>query len=127
MGRTAGRSAETQAARVPELRTVHYTFFAPNAGDELSEPGRQGLVRTELDFETPLEPNAARPAQAPLREAADVGEPHAERPRRGAGIGRRRHAVVGSGSRLAAVSLFRWPRLDGRMEQPGAEIAASGR
>lgn len=79
VGRTAGRSAEAQAARVPELRTVHYTFSAPNAGDELSEPGRQGLVRTELDFETPIDPKAAGPAEAPPREAADAGAT-AERP-----------------------------------------------
>jgi hypothetical protein len=71
VGRTAGRSDEAQAARVPELRTVHYTFFAPNAGDELSEPGPQGLVRTELDFETPIEPDAAGLAEALPREAAD--------------------------------------------------------
>ena len=81
VGRTAGRSIETQAARVPELRTVHYTFFAPDPGDELSEPGPQGLVRTEMDFETPIDPNAAGPAEAPPREAADAGAAaSAERP-----------------------------------------------
>jgi type II secretory pathway pseudopilin PulG len=74
VGRAAGRSVETQAARVPELRTVHYTFFEPNAGDELSEPGRQGLVRSELDFETPLDSAATAGLAAespPPNELAD--------------------------------------------------------
>ncbi len=55
VGRTGRRSDEAPAARVPELRTVHYAFFEPSAGDELSKLDQQGLVRTELDFETPLE------------------------------------------------------------------------
>ena len=62
---------------MPELRTVHYTFFEPNAGDELSEPGRQGLVRSELDFETPLDSAATADLTAELPqpdELADRGE-----------------------------------------------------
>jgi len=61
VGRTAGLSAETSAARVPELHTVHYTFsepdtgVEPSAGDDVLAPPRRGLVRSELDFETPLD------------------------------------------------------------------------
>ncbi len=81
VGRTAGRSVEAQAARVPELRTVHYTFFAPDPGDELSEPGPQGLVRTELDFETPIDSAAAGLAEAPPREVPSAASAvSAERP-----------------------------------------------
>lgn len=66
VGRAAGSTQETRTARVPELRTVHYTFQPPASGEEspaaepgtgdaASPPGRTGLVRSELDFETPLE------------------------------------------------------------------------
>ncbi|MCU0872434.1 MAG: prepilin-type N-terminal cleavage/methylation domain-containing protein [Pirellulaceae bacterium] len=77
VGRAAGRSVETQAARVPELRTVHYTFFEPNAGDELSEPGRQGLVRSELDFETPLDSSATEGLAAELPKPDELADPDA--------------------------------------------------
>lgn len=46
---------EPQAARVPELRTVHYSFVAPTIGEDLASMPSSGLVRTELDFETPVE------------------------------------------------------------------------
>lgn len=75
VGRAAGVTEETRTARVPELRTVHYTFLEPSGGEsperELSDSGeaaeldpgggesslasQTGLVRSELDFETPLE------------------------------------------------------------------------
>lgn len=77
VGRTARRSDEAPAARVPELRTVHYAFFEPSAGDELSDLNQQGLVRTELDFETPLEDAAASGSEADgspaSRGPADTG------------------------------------------------------
>jgi prepilin-type N-terminal cleavage/methylation domain-containing protein len=74
VGRAAGRSVEDQAARVPELRTVHYTFFEPNVGDELSEPGRQGLVRSELDFETPLDSAATLDPTAELPQSDELAD-----------------------------------------------------
>jgi prepilin-type N-terminal cleavage/methylation domain-containing protein len=76
VGRAAGATEETRTARVPELRTVHYTFLEPTSSGEtpqreLSDSGeateldpstgesslasQTGLVRSELDFETPLE------------------------------------------------------------------------
>ena len=77
VGRTAGRSDETPAPRVPELRTVHYTFSEPSAGDELSNPDQQGLVRTELDFETPLDGAGSSDGEAAgsagSRRLADTG------------------------------------------------------
>jgi hypothetical protein len=77
VGRAAGELDETKAARVPELRTVHYTFFEPNVGDDPSEPGQQGLVRSELDFETPLDGAATAglaTARSPQpRKSADTG------------------------------------------------------
>jgi len=68
VGRTGGGSEETKTARVPELRTVHYSFLVPGAGDETAESRNSGLVRRELDFETPLQ-------QAAHLDAAD--ESHA--------------------------------------------------
>lgn len=59
VGRIAAGIHEQAAARVPELRTVHYTFLDPNVGDEPSDSGPPGLVRSELDFETPLDSAAS--------------------------------------------------------------------
>jgi len=77
VGRTGRRSDETPAARVPELRTVHYAFFEASAGDGLSNLDQQGLVRTELDFETPLEDAGAPGGEAEgslaASGAADLG------------------------------------------------------
>lgn len=80
VGRSAGGSEETRTARVPELRTVHYTFLVPDASDESPEPSRHGLVRSELDFETPLDPTTApdaagAPGAAGAPDAA--GDPNA--------------------------------------------------
>jgi hypothetical protein len=89
LGRAAGEVDETKAARVPELRTVHYTFFEPMVGDEPSGPGQAGLVRSELDFETPLEGAAtaglatARSPQA--RKSADRGAASSVEPSDAAG------------------------------------------
>lgn len=48
--------------RVPELRTVYYSFAAPFEADS-GLPGQGGLTRRELDFETPavVEPAHAGP------------------------------------------------------------------
>jgi type II secretory pathway pseudopilin PulG len=75
VGRAAGGTEETRAARVPELRTVHYAFLVPSTSDESLASSQQGLVRSELDFETPLdaamEPDAGvDPAVANVPEAA---------------------------------------------------------
>ena len=50
--------SETSAARVPELRTVYYTFQAPLVSDDsvasdATMESQPGLTRRELDFETP--------------------------------------------------------------------------
>lgn len=70
VGRTAGRTDETAAARVPELRTIHYTFFEPSGSEEPSEASPQGLVREELDFETPLDRSGTADREATGRPAA---------------------------------------------------------
>ena len=70
VGRAGGRAEETRTARVPELRTVHYAFLEPAGDDASPESGRRGLVRTELDFETPLDPDAA-PGDVEDPEAVD--------------------------------------------------------
>lgn len=91
VGQAAAAEDAKAAPRVPELRTVHYTFLAPATpeDDELSPTGPQGLVRTELDFETPLETDStadlAATGAAASAAVADLdlepaGEPSAEDP-----------------------------------------------
>jgi hypothetical protein len=57
---------------VPELHTVHYTFFEPGGGDDLSDPVERGLVRKELDFETPLD-NTGDPGSESARSSSSRG------------------------------------------------------
>jgi len=72
---------EPSAARVPELRTVYYTFQDPLAAtgaSESTEPDAQnlpGLVRRELDFETPpdTEPGSSPSGALGGLEAAGGG------------------------------------------------------
>lgn len=46
-------SREPSAARVPELRTVTYTFQEPLVSSDVDVESLPGLVRREQDFETP--------------------------------------------------------------------------
>jgi prepilin-type N-terminal cleavage/methylation domain-containing protein len=69
----------TAAPRVPELRTVYYSFTPPVAADP-GQPAQGGLTRRELDFETPAVVGPARDgprATADLALAAGtaLGEP----------------------------------------------------
>jgi hypothetical protein len=76
VGQTTELPSEQPAARVPELRTVHYSFTQPSVSGDLSDQRLPGLVRRELDFETPLDsvaesgPSAESPAS---REAEFAG------------------------------------------------------
>lgn len=72
VGRNAGTPNEAPVARVPELHTVHYTFFEPGGGDEFSTPAERGLVRKELDFETPLD-NTGDPGSESARSSSSRG------------------------------------------------------
>ena len=70
-------SRGVSAAQVPELRTVMYTFQEPRTADDVEVPGNpnasddvdvedlRGLVRRELDFETP----AAEPPAVALDDS----------------------------------------------------------
>jgi hypothetical protein len=40
-------------SRVPELRTVHYRMLGPGSLEDSGEPTPTGLLRSELDFESP--------------------------------------------------------------------------
>lgn len=90
VGQAAAAEDAQTAPRVPELRTVHYTFLEPATSEdgELSPTGPQGLVRTELDFETPLasDPTAARAATgaAASADVADLDLEPADEPSAGA-------------------------------------------
>ena len=86
---------EPSPARVPELRTVYYTFHDPLAATGSSEPSEPtgptesnaeslpGLVRRELDFETPpdAQPGAdpgGAPGEPGASGAAVSGDPWAD-------------------------------------------------
>ncbi len=55
----AGQTSDALAARVPELRTIFYSFTS--ASSSMDDPESQvaamppGLIRRELDFETPID------------------------------------------------------------------------
>ncbi len=55
----AGQPTDAPAARVPELRTIFYTFTSASSAiddPESATPAMpRGLVRRELDFETPID------------------------------------------------------------------------
>ncbi len=58
VGSATGEVAGVTEARVPELRTIYYSFTPPTARDVIepdaeSAGGPAGLIRRELDFETP--------------------------------------------------------------------------
>ena len=71
---------EPSAARVPELRTVYYTFRDPlrtTGPTESAEPSAQnlpGLVRRELDFETPPDTEPGSGPSGGLAELEASGE-----------------------------------------------------
>jgi hypothetical protein len=63
-------------ARVPELRTVHYRMASdPLAADD-QQAGSRGLVRQEMDFESPAEPaDATLPEDGgPVDQWSDVAD-----------------------------------------------------
>ncbi len=77
---------EPSAARVPELRTISYTFRDPGAAPEPSEETEgaesdvesdvenlPGLVRREVDFETPSDPEAESESEADSMAAELAG------------------------------------------------------
>ncbi len=55
VGRSWTASGDFTEARVPELRTVYYSFTRQATNDGVSQPG---LMRRELDFETPVSPES---------------------------------------------------------------------
>ncbi len=55
VGRSWAASGDFTEARVPELRTVYYSFTSQTTTDGVS---RLGLLRRELDFETPVGPES---------------------------------------------------------------------
>jgi len=54
-------STRAAAANAPELRTVSYEFVDAETALESEDPSRYGLIRRDLDFETPLPENEAAP------------------------------------------------------------------
>jgi len=79
VGATAGQPEDPTEARVPELRTVYYTFSPPGAAfDAEATAAPSGLIRRELDFETPLnaiEPSAAADAEPSVGVDTDLAAP----------------------------------------------------
>lgn len=55
VGRSWTASGDFTEVRVPELRTVYYSFASQSTMDGMS---RSGLLRRELDFETPVSPES---------------------------------------------------------------------
>jgi hypothetical protein len=49
-------TGEFTAARVPELRTIYYEFRDPVSSEDTAGDVLPGLIRRELDFETPVGP-----------------------------------------------------------------------
>lgn len=56
VGNRRAAVGEAPVARVPELRTIYYEFRDPNASEDVTGELVSGLIRRELDFETPVEP-----------------------------------------------------------------------
>lgn len=77
---------ESSSARVPELRTVFYTFREPSSAADpaMADPTGDtlpGLLRRELDFETPVtEQRVGGPAGASAGSQGLVGEGAPEEP-----------------------------------------------
>jgi prepilin-type N-terminal cleavage/methylation domain-containing protein len=72
-GQTASQTAVQTEARVPELRTVYYTFSPPGAAlDAEFTAAPAGLIRRELDFETPAGASDAFPAAADAEPSVGV-------------------------------------------------------
>lgn len=63
---------ELSAARVPELRTVYYTFQQPSRSADPTTEDFRGLVRRELDFETPVTEQAVTGAPGALAGPQDL-------------------------------------------------------
>jgi hypothetical protein len=73
VGDAAGQTAGQTEARVPELRTVYYTFSPPGAAlDAESTAAPAGLIRRELDFETPAGASDAFSAAADAEPSVGV-------------------------------------------------------
>lgn len=79
VGAAAGQPEDPNEARVPELRTVYYTFSPPGtAFDAEATAAPSGLIRRELDFETPLsalDPSAAADAEPSVGVDTDMAAP----------------------------------------------------
>jgi len=56
VGNSRTAVGEVSAARVPELRTIYYEFRDPVASEDATGDLLPGLIRRELDFETPVGP-----------------------------------------------------------------------
>jgi type II secretory pathway pseudopilin PulG len=73
----AGQPTDAPAARVPELRTIFYSFTSPSSA--IDDPESQtaamprGLIRRELDFETPID-DQDELETGPATAASLVGE-----------------------------------------------------
>ena len=133
VGRAAGGADETKAARVPELArctTLSSNQILATSWRDRARRGWCGANWTSRRRGRALPPWGWRRRIATGSQAGRHGRQRASLIRRAVrqrtGISRQRHAAVGSGSCLPPVPLFRWPRLDGCVEQPGTEIAASG-
>jgi type II secretory pathway pseudopilin PulG len=73
VGAAVGQSTDPPSARVPELRTIYYTFSsAVESSDSETIAAPAGLLRRELDFETPASDWDARSADSDLASSAGV-------------------------------------------------------
>jgi hypothetical protein len=73
VGDAAGQTEGQTEARVPELRTIFYTFSPPGAAlDAESTAAPAGLIRRELDFETPAGASDALSAAADAEPSVGV-------------------------------------------------------
>lgn len=72
VGAAVGQSTDQPSARVPELRTIYYTFSsAVDSLDSETVAAPAGLLRRELDFETPASEGDALSADSDA--ASSVG------------------------------------------------------
>jgi Tfp pilus assembly protein PilV len=136
VGDAVGQSTDQPSARVPELRTVYYTFSsAVDSLDSETVAAPAGLLRRELDFETPASDWDAQSADSDAASSVGVDAEFGARPtnnlrsvpktRASPSCGRR-PLDLGARSGLGPVSLLRRHRLVQQLEQPSTQFAARG-
>ena len=73
VGAAVGQSTDQPSARVPELRTIYYTFSsAADSLDSETVAAPAGLLRRELDFETPASDGDALSADSDAASSAEL-------------------------------------------------------